>query len=70
MVFFDEHAIWLEDEAHSESEDRFLLLGLSFSLRSLVVSHCLLEAGRVIRIIGARQASKNEERQYWERRMR
>jgi len=29
-VFFDEHAIEYYDPDHSESEDRFLMLGLSY----------------------------------------
>jgi len=38
-VFFDENAIEYFDPDHSESEDRFLPLGLSSSLRIVVVSH-------------------------------
>lgn len=35
-VFFDENAIEFFDPDHSEKEDRFLLLGLSYRLRILV----------------------------------
>ncbi len=37
-VFFDEHAIEYYDPDHSESEDRFLMLGLSYQVRVLVVT--------------------------------
>ena len=39
-VFTDERARLIDDPDHSEDEDRFLLLGLSSSLRLLVVAHC------------------------------
>ena len=39
-VFFDEFALLIADPDHSESEDRFVLLGLSAKLRLLLVCHC------------------------------
>lgn len=39
-VFFDEDAIEFFDSDHSETENRFLLLGLSYRLRILLVSYC------------------------------
>ena len=69
-VFFDEHALLLEDPDPSKGEQRFLLLGLSFASRVLLVCHCLREGGDVIRIISARRATKAEEGQYWERMRR
>ena len=39
-VFLDEHAILIDDPDHSASENRFVLLGLSSSLRLLLVCHC------------------------------
>ncbi len=53
-VFSDEHALLIGDPDHAEDEDRFILLGLSSSLRTLVVCHCYRKAGDVIRIISAR----------------
>jgi len=50
-AFLDDHAKVLEDPDHSTDEDRFLLLGLSATLRVLVVVHCVREAGSVIRLI-------------------
>ena len=63
-VFADEHARLINDPDHSEEEERFLLLGLSSSLRLLVVAHCYRSADSVIRIISARRATKAEERSY------
>ncbi|MBI4002680.1 MAG: BrnT family toxin, partial [Nitrospira defluvii] len=47
-VFLDDHAMRFYDPDHSEDEDRFLMLGLSFTLRRLVVCHCYRERGDVI----------------------
>jgi len=66
-VFFDEHAVLIDDPDASADEDRFLILGLSASLRLLTVCHCLRGDGDEIRIINARRADKFERRQYWER---
>ena len=63
-AFLDENARVLPDPEHSEEEDRFVLLGLSRSLRILVVCHCYREKEQVIRIISARKADREEQRQY------
>ena len=39
-VFFDERARLIDDPDHSGDEDRFILLGLSSTLRVLIVCHC------------------------------
>lgn len=67
-VFFDEHAIAFFDPDHSEDEDRFVLLGMSFKLRLVVVCHCFRESETVVRLFSARPADKSEEREYWRRR--
>ncbi len=64
-VFYDENAIQFDDPDHSESEDRFIMLGMSFKLRVLVVSHCERH-GDIIRIISARKAASHEAKMYWE----
>lgn len=64
-VFLDENAVRFFDPDHSQDEDRFILLGMSFRLRVLVVCHCLRESDSVIRIISARKADKREEKGYW-----
>jgi len=68
-VFFDENAIEFYDPDHSDEEDRFLLLGLSFRLRVLVVCHCYRESQEVIRIISARKATRKERSHYAEARL-
>jgi uncharacterized protein len=39
-VFADDHALLIADPEHSVNEDRFILLGMSSSLRIMVVCHC------------------------------
>jgi uncharacterized DUF497 family protein len=63
-VFSDERALLIDDPDHSEDEDRFVLLGLSQSLRLLVVVHCYRSEGQVIRIISARKAEAEERSVY------
>ena len=63
-VFFDENAKLIDDPDHSNDEDRFVLLGLSSSLKVVLVCHCYREQGNVIRIISARKASPHESKQY------
>ncbi len=67
-AFYDEQAVVFFDPDHSQEEDRFLLLGVSFKLRVVVVCHCFRESETVVRIISARKADKAEERDYWRRR--
>ena len=64
-AFLDENAKLYFDPDHSESEDRFILLGISFQLRVLIVCHCYREKDLVIRIISARKADKSEQGVYW-----
>ncbi|MCG8469708.1 MAG: BrnT family toxin [Gemmatimonadetes bacterium] len=63
-VFSDDHAILLDDTEHSDDEDRFLLLGLSSNLRTIVVCHAYRTAEDVIRLISARKATRRERRDY------
>jgi len=67
-VFLDEHALRFYDPDHSADEDRFLMLGMSYQLRVLVVCHCFRADDDVIRIISARKANRTEEVAYWNRR--
>ena len=50
----------IDDPDHFEDEDRFVLLGLSSSLRLLLVCDCYRENGHTIRIISARKATSGE----------
>ncbi len=63
-VFLDERAKLINDPDHSEDEERFVLLGISSTLRLLVVCHCYRGAGNVIRIISARKANASESKFY------
>ena len=63
-VFLDENAIRYYDPDHSQDEDRFIMLGMSLSLRVIVVCHCYRESDTVIRIITARKADKQETQNY------
>lgn len=63
-VFYDERARLIDDPDHSDAEDRFVLLGLSHSLRIVVVCHCYRGDGDMIRIISARKATARESKAY------
>jgi uncharacterized DUF497 family protein len=66
-AFIDENALMIHDPDHSGEEDRFILLGLSASIRLMVVCHCYRENNAVIRIISARKATRIEQKRYWKR---
>lgn len=59
-AFYDEYAKLIDDPDHSESEERFILLGLSSTLKLLVVCHCYRNDNGAIRIISARKATSKE----------
>ncbi len=59
-VFFDEQALLVADPDHSEHEERYILLGLSSALRTLVVCHCYRREEGMIRLISARRADRQE----------
>lgn len=65
-VFDDDFARLLHDLDHSYKEERFILLGMSYTLKILTVVHCYRDEDGVIRIISARESTKNEARQYKE----
>ena len=62
-VFFDGSAVEFYDPDHSVTEDRFLMLGLSYKLRILVVSYAVRNDTE-IRIISTRKAVKKEKEVY------
>jgi len=66
-VFLDEGALLIADPDHSDEEDRFILLGLSSTLRLLIVCHCYRSKGGVIRIISAQKADRKERQEYLRR---
>lgn len=63
-VFYDDEALVIDDPEHSEEEERFIILGLSFQANLLVVCHCCRNSDSVIRIISARKATKTESSYY------
>ena len=63
-VFYDESAKLISDPDHSEDEERFILLGLSHSLRMILVCNCYRSEGNVVRIISARKAMPKESNAY------
>ncbi len=63
-VFRDTLSATAHDPDHSMDEDRFVTFGLSSSGRLLVVSHA--DRKEDIRIVSARQATKQERKIYEE----
>jgi uncharacterized protein len=65
-VFSDPFALSIADNDHSETEDRWLLLGKNLNERLLLVVHTLRHDD-IIRIISARKATANETKTYTKR---
>ena len=66
-VFLDPNALSVFDEQHSETEERWITLGLDHTGMLLVVSHTYREETKMsakVRLISARKATKNERKQY------
>lgn len=63
-IFADENARLIHDPDHSQSEDRFILIGFSAKLRILVVVHVYRQDKEEVRIISARKATPKERKQY------
>jgi uncharacterized DUF497 family protein len=61
-AFGDPLSLTVGDPDHADDEQRFVLLGLSFRGRLLVVAHT--DRGDVVRIISARPATRREQRDY------
>jgi uncharacterized DUF497 family protein len=61
-VFFDLFSITVPDPLHSVAENRFVITGLSYQQRHLVVVHS--DRGDRIRIISARLATPSERKKY------
>ncbi|OGU58029.1 MAG: hypothetical protein A2X64_00405 [Ignavibacteria bacterium GWF2_33_9] len=66
-IFRDPNAISIYDEEHSESEDRWITIGIAYNSQLLVVIHTyekINEFSVEIRVISARKATKNETEIY------
>ena len=69
-VFYDERALLIDDPDEPYREERFVLLGMSDTPRTLLVCHCYREQDSEIRIISARKATRAERADYerrWKR---
>ena len=64
-VFGDYLSLTYPDALHSIQEERFIIIGVSDKNRILIISHTQL--GETIRLISARQATK-QERDFYESR--
>lgn len=65
-VFYDSGAVLFDDPDHSVGEERFLIIGMVKSSKICIVSHCYKDSDNIIRIISAREATKNERKIYQE----
>jgi uncharacterized protein len=66
-VFFDDFALDVFDDSHSDfTEQRFLILGLTAKDVLLVVY--TIRQDEIYRIISARKATKSEAASYWNER--
>ena len=63
-VFDDEYAVYINDDDHSDEEERFIVLGMSEEHELLMVCHCYRDEDNIIRIFSARKANKKEEKMY------
>jgi uncharacterized protein len=63
-VFDDPLYVDFYDPAHSESEERYLIVGVSSQKRLLIVSYT--ERGNSVRLISAREVTRNEREAYEE----
>lgn len=63
-VFGDELAVTIPDPDHSEDEERFITIGWSNHRKLLIVSHT--DRNDRIRIISARELTRNERKAYEE----
>jgi uncharacterized DUF497 family protein len=66
-VFLDAAALSIYDEEHSETEDRWITLGIDRNGTLLVVSHTYREesaSSARIRLISAFKATRKEAKQY------
>jgi len=64
-VFKDENRLELYDEAHSDTEDRYITIGIIDGVAYLVMV-VYTEREEAIRLISARKATKQEGRVYYD----
>ena len=69
-IFLDPYALSIFDKEHSIDEDRWITIGITKSDILIVVNHTfhtITKDSIRIRIISARKATKNENKQYQDR---
>ena len=64
-VFKDENRLELYDETHSDTEDRYITIGIIDGIAYLVMV-VYTEREESIRLISARKATKQERRMYYD----
>jgi len=64
QVFFDERLIIADDVAHNQTEPRYNALGRTRAGRRLHVTFVLRQSGTTIRVISARDMSRQERTRY------
>ena len=64
-VFEDENRLELYDEAHSDTEDRYITIG-EINGVAIIVFVVYTERDDAIRLISARKATKQERRAYYD----
>lgn len=64
-VFKDENRLELYDEVHSDTEDRYITIGMIDGIAYLVMV-VYTEREEAIRLISARKATKQEGRMYYD----
>jgi len=62
-VFKDDNAVMYDDDAHSDDEERFIIIGASLKDDLLFVCHCYKDDD-IIRIISARKADNRDKQLY------
>ncbi len=66
-IFLDPNAITIFDSDHSETEDRWITMGVSKNGTILTIIHTydkIDDLNIIVRIISARKSTKNEIKQY------
>lgn len=64
VIWSDPRSLEFFDPDHSDSEDRFIRIGVNIAKGLLFVVFCERKKGKIIRIISARKATKSERKDY------
>ena len=64
-VFKDENRLEIYDEAHSDTEDRYITIGVIDEV-TYIVMVVYTERGETVRLISARKATEQERKMYYD----